>query len=450
MKTKLIKTLTGFLLLGLVTLTACNKEDPAKPSEAEEEIPQLYLDLPGPEGNLITKDQKWSHDTVLSGPHFVLPGVTLTIEAGVTVSFEYHNGNSDDVGTIIVLPGDATNFKDGPKPSGQLIAIGTPDKPIVFTSARSDPQINDWGGIILIGDAPTNIQGNTGNVEGLPSAVSYGGDKANDNSGQLRYVRIEYSGYSIAEGSELQGLSLYSVGDETEIDHINIYKTSDDGIEIFGGTVALKYIVIYGVSDDCFDFDQGWKGRGQFWLGIQVPGADNGFENDGVDGQSNEFGPTDATIFNATIYGAGSSTEGNYGLKLRENLQGSYNNIIIANFVGAPFYLQGAPESDEEADPTYENYGQSLTLSSIMTYNNGEFETPASGPSDLTRYASSYTKENPLFKDPASFNFALQEGSPALSAGNTPPADGFFEQVSYIGALGTTDWTQEGSWVRWP
>lgn len=447
MNTLITKTAGIFFLVLTLAFTACSDDGGGVDPEPIETIPALYQNLPG---TLITENTTWTTDITLTGPHFVLPGVTLTVEPGVTVSFEYHDGDPTQVGTIITLPADAENFEDGPRPSAKLIAQGTASEPIVFTSARENPQVNDWGGIILVGRAPMNVPGGLGNVEGLPSDIVYGGDNPADDSGALSYVRVEFSGFSIAEGSELQGLSLYAVGSGTEINHINIYKGSDDGIEIFGGTVDIKYAVVYGVADDSFDYDLGWKGRGQFWLAVQTPGADNGFENDGRDGEANEFGPTSAIIFNATVYGAGQSAEGNYGLRLRENLQGSYNNMVVANFAGAPFYLEGAPGTEDEADPTYENYGTSLTLSSIIVFNNGSFKTPPSGSSDADYYAASYEEADPQFMNSASFDFSLQSGSPALTGGETPPNDGFFTQVNYIGAFATTDWTQEGSWVRWP
>lgn len=445
--------LTGFILALSVALTGCSDDgvgvDPEPPTE---EIPEVYQNLPG---TLITENTTWSSDKTLAGPHYVMPGVTLTIEPGVTVSFKYHNGDPTEVGTIITLPSDTLN--GNALPSGKLVAKGTASQPIVFTSARANPQVNDWGGIILAGRAPTNIPGGTGNVEGLPSEIVYGGSKPADDSGALSYVRIEFSGFSIAEGSELQGLSLYAVGSETEINHVNIYKGSDDGIEIFGGTVDLKYMVVYGVADDSYDFDQGWQGRGQFWLAVQAPGADNGLENDGCAAAipcPQGTGPTNATIYNITLVGANESVEGNEGMELREGLTGSYNNIIITNFVGAPFELEGAPQTDDAADPTYENYGETLTLSGILIYNNGDFkkapdEDPFNSLSD-SRYAQSVAVSKPMFKNPQSYNFALQSSSPALETNVTPPINNFFTQVNYKGAFGTTDWTQEGTWVRWP
>lgn len=413
----------------------------------EAEIPQAYQDLPG---TLISEDETWANDTTLTGPRFVLPGVTLTVEAGVEVSFEYHNNNAEDVGTIITLPGDDDNFSE-PRPSGRLLAVGEANNPIIFTSTQK--QVASWGGIILAGEASNNIGGGLGEIEGLSQAVQYGADlnggesfNDEDDSGRLSYVRIEYSGYSIDDGSELQALTLYSVGSGTQLDHINLYKSVDDGVELFGGTVDIKYLVVKGAQDDTFDYDQGWTGRGQFWVGVQTQGtpSNRGFENDGCDDPANcggGNGPTSPELYNVTLYGNDvANGETIYGVYLREGLTGSYNNMIIANFgkdIVAPIYV-------DEEDGTAENVANELTFAGNISYNN------ANDGSDLPYYDQlGLQNMNPQFTDAAAFNFALQAGSGALDSGTTPPDDGFFEQVSYSGAFGQEDWTQEGSWVRW-
>lgn len=454
------KLLTMLVLPLSLLMTACGDDSPVNGGNGngnEDEIPEVYTNLPG---TLISEDETWSNDTTIAGPHFVLPGVTLTVEAGVTVSFEYHNGVADNVGTIITLDQDDENFSDGTRPSGRLVADGTADSPIVFTSARENPERNDWGGIIMTGHAPNSNPGGRGEVEGLDDAIQYGGNKDDDDSGILRYVRLEYTGYSIAEGSELQALTLYSVGSGTTIEYINTYECSDDGIELFGGTVDIKYLVVYGADDDSFDYDQGWSGRGQFWLGVQKPGADNGFENDGCDNLSNcdgGNGPTSPNLYNVTIYGAGegsSPEKNNFGLRLRENLEGSYNNFIVSNFDGAPFVLEGG-DVDEEGDATYTNYPDALGLNGFVIYQNDEFQDKSgegglATESDADRYSDSYEEIDPLFNNPDNFDFSLQTGSPALAGGEAPPGDGFFDQVEYRGAFGTDDWTRNGTWVRWP
>lgn len=449
MKSTVTRLIAFLVLPSMLLLSGCSDDNGVGPDpdpDPEIEIPALYEDLPG---ELITENETWSSDTTLTGPRFVLPGATLTVEAGVEVSFTYHNNNNAEVGTIITLPGDATNF-DSPRSSGRLVAEGTADSPIVFTSERKE--VASWGGIILAGEASNNVVGGLGEIEGLDQGVQYGvdlngGESFNDedDSGQLSYVRIEYSGYSIADGSELQALTLYSVGSGTQLDHISLYQSVDDGIELFGGTVDVKYLAVAGAQDDTFDYDQGWTGRGQFWVGVQTEGtpSNRGFENDGCADQANcsgGNGPTAPQIYNVTIYGNDVDNGDTIrGLHLREGLAGDYNNIIVANFgkgTEAPIYVAD--------DGTEANIGSSLTFGGNISYNN------ANDGSSLPYYDDlGLQNMDPQFVDPASHNFALQSGSPALTSGVTVPSDDFFDQVEYSGAFGTEDWTQEGSWVRW-
>lgn len=410
------------------------------------EVPAAYQDLPG---TLISEDETWASDTTLTGPRFVLPGVTLTVEAGVEVSFEYHNNNADDVGTIITLPGDAENFSE-PQPSGRLVAVGEASNPIVFTSPQQ--QVASWGGIILAGEASNNVPGGLGEIEGLSQAVQYGADidggesfNDEDDSGRLSYVRIEYSGYSIDDGSELQALTLYSVGSGTQLDHINLYQSVDDGIELFGGTVDVKYLVVKGAQDDTFDYDQGWNGRGQFWVGVQTAGtpSNRGFENDGCADQDDcagGNGETSPDIYNVTMYGNDvGNGEDMYGLYLREGITGTYSNIIVANFgknTVAPIYV--------EEDGTVDNIVSGLTFEGNVSFGN------ENDGSSLSYYDQLGLQNlDPQFADTDGFDFSLQAGSEALTSGVTPPDNDFFDQVEYSGAFGEEDWTQEGTWVRW-
>jgi len=196
--------------------------------------------------------------------------VTLTIQAGVTI---FATSGND---YLVVNRGS------------RLQAIGNATQPIIFTAranvegTASDTSQGLWGGIILLGRAPISdcntavpggdvacqqvIEGTTGSL--------YGGNVATDNSGTLQYVQIRYSGFQIAPGNELQGLTLGGVGNATTIDHIQVHNSSDDGIEIFGGRPNLKHLVITGADDDNLDTDLGYRGTIQFVISIQKPTGD--------------------------------------------------------------------------------------------------------------------------------------------------------------------------------
>src|SRR5262249_53875604 len=146
----------------------------------------------------------------------------------------------------------------------------------------------DWGGLLLLGQAPTNLrdQGGAparGKVEGIAAGVSYGGLRPEDDSGVLSYVRIEYSGVEIAPGNEINGPPLAGVGRGPQIDHVQVRHTADDCFEFFGGTVNARYLICQHPGDDGFDWDLGYQGKLQFLLLKEDPVQDNdsnGFEGD--------------------------------------------------------------------------------------------------------------------------------------------------------------------------
>jgi hypothetical protein len=435
-------------MAALVSFTACEDDDDDTNPTAE--IPQVYQDLPG---TLISQNTTWSGAVERSGKYYVLPGVTLTIAAGSTVSFTYHEDNPDDVGAIITLRGDDDNFTTE-RASGRLVANGTAAQPIVFTSARASKAAGDWGGIVLIGEAPNNIPGGTGDVEGLSETVQYGGTVADDNSGRLSYVRIEYCGYGIAADSELNGLSLYSVGSATVLDHVQVYKCTDDGFEWFGGTVSAKYLVSAYNDDDSFDMDEGWRGNGQFWLGVQAPGADNGFESDGR--KTLGVGdPTRPVLSNVTLYGFGAGKDAadkNYGMRLREDFQGILSNFVIANFAGINWKLESA-----DGDVTSSNYDAGLlTIKRSAVYDNDNDGAGAFGgfasSSDSTRFCATANAVSVLgasaLTNPAGNDFRPVGGSVAANGGQAP-SDTWFTAASYMGAVGTSDNWTTATWVRW-
>ena len=205
-------------------------------------------------------------------------GITLTIAPGVTL-FANANETSNDL--LLVNRGS------------RISAVGTADAPIIFTSQQnltnngtSDASQGQWGGVILLGRAPTAVcatgtgpndaNGSSTSCQQLIEGVSnrfYGGPNQADNSGTMQYVQIRYTGIAISEGNELQGLTLGGTGSGTTIDHVQSHNSADDGIEIFGGTTNLRYFVVTGADDDGFDVDNGWRGFMQFIIAAQKAGG---------------------------------------------------------------------------------------------------------------------------------------------------------------------------------
>ena len=205
----------------------------------------------------ITANTRWTADsqTLLKGYVYVTAGVTLTVDSGSII-----RGDKNTKGSLIIEKG------------AKLIAIGSKTAPIVFTSnqpagSRFD---GDWGGVILCGTAPVNWNGNDAIVEGGPRS-HYGGTNVGDNSGTLKYVRIEFAGIAFSPNNEINGLTLCGVGNGTQIDHIQVSYSGDDSYEWFGGSVNSKYLIAFRGHDDDFDNDNGWTGKVQFGVSLRDP-----------------------------------------------------------------------------------------------------------------------------------------------------------------------------------
>ncbi|GFR90863.1 hypothetical protein ElyMa_002578400 [Elysia marginata] len=134
-----------------------------------------------------------------------------------------------------------------------------------MTSGKEDSHAGDWGGLVIAGKAPTNITTEGGTATSEVADISYGGSVADDNSGVIKYLRLEYTGARYTDTKEFNGLSLFGVGSGTKIDYVQSYKGSDDGIEFFGGTVSASHLVSTDSGDDGIDFADGWKGTGEYW-----------------------------------------------------------------------------------------------------------------------------------------------------------------------------------------
>ena len=243
---------------------------------------------------------------------------------------------------------------------------GQSTNPIVFTPLTDNPTYGDWGGIIVNGYATIN----TGfNAEGEGGTGIYGGDNDGDDSGILRYVRVEYAGKVLGTDNELNGFSFNGVGDGTIIEYIQAYKGSDDGIEFFGGTVNVRYAVSTHNQDDSFDWTHGWRGKGQYWLVQQGPdGGDRGIEADN-NGDDNLLEPySNPTLSNLTLIGVDDGDGLNTGIRLREGTKGKIFNTYVTGF---PKY--GIRVSDEVTLQNVEN-GELFVANSLVEGNGTDYK----------------------------------------------------------------------------
>lgn len=255
----------------------------------------------------------------LNGSLIMASGTTLTIPAGMTI--EALAAGSD---VYIAISQGA-----------QINANGTADNPIVLTSDASAPQAGDWGGLIILGDAPINSVTGAATATSEIASLPYGGTDATDNSGIIRYLRVQYSGGSADGQSENNGISFYGVGSGTIVDYIQVYEGKDDGVEFFGGTVNANFVSVVNAQDDSIDWTEGYSGS------ITNAHVSHGAEHDkGIeaDGYNTDIGNNSSPIFwskptvtNLTIVGNGSGT-GNEAIRLRAGTQGIFSNVLLEGF----------------------------------------------------------------------------------------------------------------------
>jgi hypothetical protein len=282
-------------------------------------------------------DRTLSADTLylMTGLYYVEPGYSLTIEPGTVIL-----GDSETGGTLIVTRG------------AQIFAQGTQQRPIVFTSekAAGARAPGDWGGVIILGEAPVNkveplIEGGLIPGSCAGGGGTYGGANAADNSGVFSYVRIEFCGFRFQQDNEVNGLTMGGVGSGTTINHVQVSYSNDDSFEWFGGTVDCPYLVAFGGTDDEFDADFGYRGKVQFAFGLRDPdnsdptGQSNGYESDNDGSSSSTATPyTRLMAVNHTLVGPERTNAlvgtwfgtYEYSAVLRRSTQTSiYNSVIM-------------------------------------------------------------------------------------------------------------------------
>jgi hypothetical protein len=345
-----------------VTAVVGSRRSPGSDPTAAITIPDEILSVVTSD---ITTDRTFYSDStyVLSGFIKVANQSTLTIQPGTTIVGDFD------------VPGSSLFILRGSK----IMAEGTADRPIVFTSERpaGQRQPGDWGGLVIIGNGIVNRSGST-SIEGTgtpadsnPFQFYDGGTDNADNSGVLRYVRIEFAGYPTAPNEELNSLTLAAVGSGTRIEYVQVLQGLDDSFEWFGGAVNARYLVSYEAGDDHFDASEGYVGRNQFLIAFQSirpevrPGLSGGvasdpemMENDGCWAQNCSAGdanrsasqPYTVPVFaNFTFVGAPEgaweTTGGNYGMMLRRGSGGLYVNGAISRTSRAAISYRGEQTS---------------------------------------------------------------------------------------------------------
>ncbi|MRS63687.1 T9SS C-terminal target domain-containing protein [Larkinella terrae] len=424
------------LLLSVVTLgimVSCNNssdDDDLGPAPTPGSVTEVS-------GN-ITTNTTWAakNQYLLKGFVYVQPGVTLTIEPGTVIK-----GDQASKASLFILPG------------AKIIADGTKAKPIVFTSnqAIGSRRAGDWGGVVILGKAPANKK--DFKIEGEEVSIVPGGatGDAADNSGILRYVRIEFAGIAFQTDKEINGLTLAGVGNGTVIDYVQVSYSGDDAIEWFGGTVNAKHLVAYRTLDDDFDTDYGYAGTVQYGLILRDPAVadqctcsdSNGFESDNDGTGSQDVPQTSAKFANVSLFLGPGAVNSKYrsAFRIRRN-----SAISIYNTVVSAAYPKGLELEAADAQNNFKT-----GKSDYMGISIANAVAPLVG-ADTTMIKAATRKNNFSAKEAdlklaANFNvltgkpgILAQTGSPLLTGGATLPAG--LEATTYVGAFGTTDWTE--------
>ncbi|AZA77518.1 hypothetical protein EG347_08325 [Chryseobacterium sp. G0186] len=458
------------LMLGaLVSTTACRNIEEDGPT-----IVQGGGNGNGETENLILSGKITSNLTLkankiykLRGLVYVTNGAVLTIEPGTKIV-----GEADKNGALIITKGS------------KIMAEGTASNPIIFTSEKPSPKRGDWAGVVILGNAPTNasfggvngvgeIEGGINNSEGLGL---YGGTNAADNSGILKYVRIEYAGYAFLPDKEVNGLTFGGVGNGTTVDYVEVAYANDDSFEWFGGTVNCSHLISYKGLDDDFDTDNGYSGNVQFGIAVRDPqvadvSGSNAFESDNDANGSPLTPQSSATFSNMTIIGPiNSAAPGSINslfqnaLQIRRNSSISVFNSVFTGFPVGLFIdaTKGTPtdlnitgnklffENNILAGNTTSlKFGvstsspTSYTLNDLTTWFNAKGNTILASTADV-KLAGAWA---PAGTTP---NFTPAAGSPLLTGGSftNPKVATWFTQVTYRGAVKDASDTWYAGWTN--
>ncbi|MEY4643027.1 MAG: hypothetical protein RLZZ227_3021 [Pseudomonadota bacterium] len=366
---------------------------------------------------------------IVGGPVFFgvdnAQNVTLTIDAGVKT---YGESGADFI-----------RVSRGSK----IYVNGTKDAPVIMTGAAEATATASttglWGGLVVNGNARVN-----GCTEGTAlcertaegNAGTYGGNNDAESSGTINYLIVKYAGFEISPGNELNGITLNGVGSGTVVDYVQVHNGSDDGFELFGGTVNAKHLVLTGNDDDNVDWQTGWRGKIQHVLVLHKSVGDRGIEADNNNAARDSLPRSKGQIANMTIIGKSSN---GHGIKLRDGTAANLYNFVVKS--------AGAGCLDIDHGPTFLNGGSSATaLTGELTIINSLFDCTnalvfTSGDNWSTPQWFLGQQGNLVGASSMTgyINSATVNARPAAPLGG----DGFFDQVDYIGAVkdAANDWT---------
>jgi len=407
----------------------------------------------------------WTNNNIylLDGFVFLEADGVLNIEAGTIIKGKESPSSSDNATALIITRGAKIN------------AIGTAEQPIIFTTEIDDTSDDFdlfttdrgfWGGLIILGYGQLANATPETRVEGIPDGEAralFGGNDDADDSGVLRYVSIRHGGAELSPGNEINGLTLGAVGSATIIEYIEVVANEDDGIEFFGGAVNVKNASVSFCGDDCFDWDLGWRGNGQYWLALT--GEDNGDNGGELDGaKPDDGGPTsNPTIANATFIGAGCGTgaSNSTGVLFRDGSAGKFYNSIFTGFRDGIEVEDRANGVDsrqrmEEGDLVLANniWFDFCNGDELNAGDNGIIRATSDAEDANAQFlidhltANNNTLENPALNsisrmDDNGFDPRPAADGAAFQNLATMPANSFFENSDYKGAFDAYMWLND-------
>ncbi|RDB05264.1 Ig-like domain repeat protein [Runella aurantiaca] len=399
---------------------------------------------------------------------------TLTIEAGTVII-----GERSSKATLIIQRGS------------KIIANGTADAPIVFTSERAigEREAGDWGGLVICGKGLNNLT--TGGVKGVAElegqyGAFHGGTDNADNSGSLKYVRVEYAGIPINPNQEVNSFTFGSVGSGTTMEYLQASYGGDDSFEWFGGAVNGKYLIAYRGLDDDFDIDNGFSGNLQYGIGLRGAAVadqsgSNGFEIDN-DGSGTANTPvTSATLSNFSLIGpkldntTAISVQYQNGMHLRRNAQVKIHNTVVTGFPNGVFIDPSGAVSTLQNAADGKLVLNRVVVSGVKSWGSNSFGAGAGNPNgfavrDVNTATTPVALANIGTQKPSEW-FAAQPGNKiltdwtltglsntlfvagtptftvgasateTLTKGGQAPAGAFFTTTDFIGAFKDADWT---------